>query len=231
MVSKDTNKGVYLELDSFIDTRAYHLYKLSSYAFKKVFKNKLYSKRDSDSFEFINPDVFRKTYSERTKEYLLESKPCLMLSFITELLLEIRLRDLKDGGNGIINVCINTFPYKLSENEVENIKLGFITKLKQPIKLDVVYRSNEDMKVDWIRSNFSIMIKYDGIEWLHSKIVDRTIIKKPIPDVSIFVPDLILGKVAIKKENKREFLEDYSQNLSLFAKIDFLNVEWFSIPE
>ena len=118
---KKMKRDLYIELDSILDTRLSTLLNFDFDLGKEWIEKGDYSKRSTDSFKYLSSGVFNILYRERNKATLLNPLPTPMLGMITEYCEKARVEDVSMGGDGLITIHLNTYPYNLSTEELEFI--------------------------------------------------------------------------------------------------------------
>ncbi len=219
-------RDLYRELDSILDTRLSTLLNFDFDLGKEWIEKGDYSKRSTDSFKYLSSGVFNILYRERNKATLLNPLPTPMLGMITEYCEKARVEDVSMGGDGLITIHLNTYPYNLSTEELEFILSGIMTKLNNSIDIKLLHSDN--ISPLWIRDNVSMMIKYDGIEWLDRNIANGKLRKHSIPEVILVTPTIIQNNMSITIEEMDNIYENMARSSAPFIEIGWIDIGMFS---
>ncbi len=221
----ENKKNIYIEIDTILDTRLTLLINLDKELAIDWVNNGNYHHRKEDTYSYLSNDVFKRMYAKRDKSVIKVPFPTKMLSFILEYCLKASNEDVDSGGNGIITVFLNTYPYDLSEVEEENIVNAIHTKL--PDKIDVEIIHEELVSPKWINSNIRMLVKYDGIDWLERNVSNGKIIKNNLPNVILVIPT-VMSKFREDEMKEEDIFDSYAKMASPYIQLEFIDVSIFS---
>lgn len=160
-----------IELDAILDTRKGTVAKLYPEVAEDLLYNVGYRKRLSDQLHLIDPRIDEKeyvfAYLKRDIETLDHSKASMITSYVNQLIRKIQM--IIDGNNPYIkevNVVVNYYPYKLSEEEQHLICSGVSSVMNLDRPVDMVYLEPKEITLDFLReSNIFTYVLYDFDLW------------------------------------------------------------------
>lgn len=146
-----TKLGVYIDLDCLLDTRFTTLFDINPDLAIEELKDAKYFRRKDDIFEDF-PE-FQKRYSKRDNDVLRRSVMTNIMDLLGELLHTFAGATLMHPIVNDVRVIVNSFPYKLTEEEEHLIG----EKIRN-------YTEQDNLKVEWINHNPSLL----SIAWMDS---------------------------------------------------------------
>ena len=233
-VNKELKNGVYVNLDSLIDTKANLLFELDVEVYKKELSNRRYHKRFSDQFDYIPNDIFTEIYRRRDKRVLKNPAPTYVLNLIKDYCIGARHSNIESGASGDITIHVNTFPYDLSENEIELLKTGIFSSMESMIdsifiKIEMINKSDLELTPKWLGEEIGLAVMSNAMVWVNTQMQAGSLLSYPIPDIPIMTPTIVEEKLVIKKSSILEFFKEISQSQGMFVDIQFIRTEVFSI--
>jgi len=184
--------GVYVDLDSLLDTRLPIVYFIDKDMASSIVENKTYFNRIYDEFDKLPHCVFKELYNRRNKAIFNLATPTNILNKIKDHILSIYLLSELELKPDFINLYVNTYPYKLTMIEIENIRVSF-EKVLPKTKVVPIYVDDKDLTAEWCNKNLSLIIKYNGLEWLEYITSTQQHFKHSLLDITMFVPSLFLA--------------------------------------
>lgn len=220
--------GLLIDLDSLFDTRLGTLILNNYNDLVKIFNANKYHIRLDDSFNnLIDKDKFYESYSKRNKETLANST----LSLCIDIVKDFVATTLKtDPTNPILfypKVYINTYPYQLTNDEVDNIVLGIHSNLKGKANVEAVSLAPDMITIDYIQQNLSVMIMYEYNKWLDAQTEIGAFNSKACPDITLIGPRLFFKetpKSAVEVDKTFTLLDNIAKpfvNLELLPSLFF----------
>lgn len=226
--------NIYLEVDSFLDTRIGTIavlgYRNNTKPHIEIFKafdkknnkNNLYFYRLADYFTNITKGLVKTSeYEELYKnrgndpDIFLASVMMTNIFKILDIELAQMLVNLKRKFKvNEINVVLNVYPYKLSAEQKKDIELNLRSRIPHPdIKIHITDLAYKDMTFEYITQTFCTMYLYNFDEWFqyhHDKIEtakpSRNTTRLCIPKIC-FVPKTFENMLAQKDINIPEIIE------------------------
>lgn len=192
MATELKKQSIYVTLDSLLDTRlgtlAIHYPEIA----KNVFNNNYY-KREADQFENISLADFRALYKKRNVDTLMASMCTNAVVLLRNMVLE--LIKLKTAHPHIkeIEIVLNTHPYQLGAEERK--MFGDVVRdwTGNLASVHVTQMPDELLTPYYCSENYDTMIMYDYEEFIN--IHHEALNKKPLLDVTLFVPALYFTKI------------------------------------
>lgn len=227
------SKSIFLvDLDSIFDTRLGLLSVMFPNLATAVVHDKSYYNRTSDRFEFdgivIGHEFFRPYYDRRNK-YLLKCSGVTLIPYLicNEI---IRHKTTMDNGECLepCKIFVNTYPYKLLEEEKENIKAVFYQYLNEELEFEFIRRNNKQVTIDFIKdTGIDLILKYDGLAWIES-LDKKKLLGDPIKDTTICIPKIVNRYGNKIKDMEKDFLDVLRESLSLMLDFEFVDSYMFS---
>ncbi len=185
---------ILVELDALLDTRWGVMSKLNTEAGKALVVPEYYS-RASDNFEqfqsLVSHATFKEAYAKRDKTALIGSVLTTM-NFVLGRLIASLESEKVDNSDRIesVTIIINTYPYLLSENEQQAVKLAVGARCGTFSKIEIDYIPLNEISIPFINVNkYTYLIIYNFIEWatlnLGESLFNST---EDIPHVKVIIP-------------------------------------------
>lgn len=228
-----TVSTIFVEFDAIFDTRAALL---STYGEEALVVNLTdeYFSRLLDKFNGIDYNEFKEKYKERNKKLLLGSATTPIVFMISDFVSST----IKNSINGPElmepSIVINTYPYKLTDEELILIRDTFINITKGYAQISFVFMTAEDITPKYLRDNISIAIMYDYTIWLEHHSSTNMLKLIPIPTITLIAPAIFFkepDKILIAKHSK-EGLDPFKAMQELaapFIDLKLLPIYLFSI--
>lgn len=234
---------IYIDLDSLLDTRLGTLAKINDSLASDNFDTN-YHFRERDSFKGISREEFKKAYAKRDEETLSLSRITNIFKFVIPKLI-IPLID-KTRPNSYVEgliLEINLYPYLLDDETKQEIHRAISVWIENLIPITLVTLSIEERTPEHCRDNYVAVIQYEHADWLNyhyncsawSSIGEMASKVVRLPKLPFFVPALLDGQDFNPEELNEEErklghpLKAYEFMVSLLVKLEFIDVEYFSI--
>lgn len=224
--SKDTNmitRIIYTDLDTLYDTKITLLNMIDPRLVRE------YLSREYDILDhilYLSNKSFDKIYRERDKRVLIGSKNSSIVDLIRKIVSDI---DTKNKTTtvipSILNLVINTYPYRLDDTEQLAIKQFMSRYILHLNDIDIIYKETID---DELMNKINIMVKRDGLKWF----MDNRLINPEfkLPNLKLIVPDDMtmsnLTKLDVDMDKLKEYLET---TLMLDVCLEFIEKEAFML--
>lgn len=232
------NYGIYVDIDSLFDTRIATLYRHDPKLVENLLENDLYHKRDTDAFGNLKRSDFYELYNKRDESVLKESIRTEIITLIARILLEMEEKRIEMPFMQINQLHINTYPYKLSEEDKLEITEAFYIFLTQKLAvIDIVYIPPLLLNPTFIKEHYEIVFMYDWLDWVN--LHKENLVNDNCMEIDFFLPALYtddkidrkaISEMKKEKENPFSSLEIF---LSGMVKAKFINPALFSfaIPD
>lgn len=225
VLENNTKLGIYINLDSLIDTRLSVLHYHSPKIFKQVVKSiDKYQSRLKDEFDYLDTELFKEMYKKRNSEMIKEPIP----TFIPEFIKSYVLTCLQEKSGEIVTMYLNVYPYKFTDEEKELLKKSIFVIYNKLIDVEILDKPDNDITVKFIHENIALMIMYNGINWLEHNLANKSLRSLNLPDVLMICPRLV-DKLVVKKTAINDFFLDFEKIVHPFIQLLFLTPRIFSI--
>lgn len=224
---------IYIDLDALLDTRLGTLAMMDEqFAFNAMKKG--YFKREVDAFPDVDQEAFKIFYAQRNVETLKRS----VLTNIIMLLQSFHKSSIEDfvlgGQNTGIEICVNTYPYSLSQEERQAILKMIQVKLGDEVEMSAILIDNAALTPMHCRTNYAAMIRYSFHEWMEIHVEEWKTVT--MPNVAFYAPQLF-AKVPtpadirrFKEEKLHPFQATEAICAPMFA-LRLLSIEMFCIHD
>ena len=208
-----TYATICVDLDTMLDTRLGTLLTLGEEKFNKNFDPKKYFNRTIDEFPDYDFKEFRKLYSNRDKRTLLKS----ISSYIPKLVMDYARSAwgsmYTTPWSYVPRVVLNTYPYKLTDNELNIIKLGIVQSNYENIDILDIHKSPEELTPEYLlNTKIDMIVMYDFYMWLDIHTRNKNLEKTPIPTIEVVTPKLTY----LNGENSYEYQQAVSKGFNPF---------------
>lgn len=203
--------GIYLDLDTLLDTRYATLVKLDPVkALLLLEKDEdSYFGRDTDIFKDFDIETFNKAYSERDKETLERSSVTNIIFTLQEMVAELLDKTSNNPFFEGIKVFVNTHPYDIDGEELFQLKDAIMQYTFDKVEVSMVDMSLKEVSPKWIKSNVMIMFLYDFDYWLAEHI--GNLVTTKIPEVTMIVPGIFTNTTELTEEKKEQIISDMQE--------------------
>ena len=220
------NNAIYIELDTIMDTRFTVANTINPKEFKKYYISGQYHNRVKDAFGKITNDVFIARYRIRDKLLLVNSEPTRIMHLIKSYIIEQTGIIRNRGGLNGVRVILNTYPYDLTDSEQKIFSTILSNEvLNVPVKF--VHMKPSEVTPMWVYDNISGMFMYSGLEWIELHSSTRALMKRPLLDVNLFIPTIVIGNILSKDVNNNTFRE-LMVNAGSLITLSAINTKYFS---
>lgn len=225
LLENNTKLGIYINLDSLIDTRLSIIYYHSPKMFKDIIKNiNSYQSRLKDEFENLDVELFQNMYKKRNSLMIKEPLP----THVPELIKSYVLTCLEEKSSEVITLYLNVYPYKFRSEEKELLKKSIFSIYKGLIDVEILDEPDTNISVKFIHENIALMIMYNGIKWIEHNLANKKLRSLNLPDVLMICPRLV-DKVVVQKTAINDFFSDFEKIVHPFIHLLFLTPRLFSI--
>lgn len=215
-----------VSLDTLLDTRFACFHDKSDDELKAIIE--MYHDRLIDEFPGMSLETFQTLYDNRTKEVLKHAMVTPIAFFVKEFCQETIKNNLSGPIKLEPKICVNIHPYKLDEEEQNNIIN--IVKIMVSYLADVfiIDRSYEELTPAFVKTNFSVMVMYDYYKWLEIHSKNENFKKTLCSNVAMFVPAIYFKKQE-NFSNYQEVMEAVVKMTAPFISLCLRPVEDFSL--
>ncbi len=212
------------DLDSLFDTRMGTLFNLDSEKAVKISLNG-YHTRTQDVFEGFGYKEFRDAYDKRDTGTLAASIVTKIFYLIIDF---VNTTNANDTNKATPRVYVNTYPYRLSDEEKSIITYGLVHKTNKLVEIELIHKSPEEMSPTWMNEFITMVAMYDYNIWSEVHTVNGNFKNTLCTDLILFGPRVIFGEKELETDFKDSFL-DMEKFCSLYYAIKFLPIADFSL--
>lgn len=229
-LEKELVNGIFVDLDSLLDTRLPVVYYLDEELAATISNDNSYHDRITDRFGYLTNFIFNIFYKLRNKTILPYAAPTNILKIIHNYNIEAYADNRLTGGYKPSKLYLNIHPYKLLQEEIDNISIA-ISKAANIDDIVVVDIPINDITPQWLKDKISLLVMYDGMRWLEYHISRYNLIREPLIDTILLSPALLLGKKTNYKKIKDidKFFKGVEESTSTLIKLKLLHPSEFSI--
>lgn len=216
---------IFISLDELLDTKLTILKLVDERLAKEYI---LDGHRITDTISYLDHRCFKHLYNGRTKEVLKTSISTNMEKAIKDILMDIKSQKIKMNISEPTILDISTYPYKLSEEENKELFDIFTAKYGNACTVNLITDNLDTMNFHDMSKIYTHIVRYYGLEWLNSNILNGNIKKYPMNNTLLMIP-IILNHEVPKTDEDLEKLLTYIENAHLsYIKLNFLNSVLFS---
>jgi hypothetical protein len=166
------NKALMVSLDACLDVRLGELMAVNDKLGVAVASNPDYFTRESDEFVTFDGHEVGKEYKKYLPKDPADVLPFSLLTaifpYLFQLIHELVRRNIDRPEYAQLEVHINTFPYKLREDELETMRLVFSEKLKYSQVVKMVNYPPETLTSGFL-STYLGMVLYSPLAWINAQ--------------------------------------------------------------
>lgn len=227
---------IYVELDALLDTRIALVDSIAPEAAIKML-SKDYWERTVDNFSSFGVDhsEYLEAYSNRTVDALRRSKLTSIAPIVNEIVMEIERDATKSPTSSDMEIHVNTYPYILSELELDTLKVAVSAYLGLNSKVKLMHLSPNSLTPGLVKERYSALFMYNFEEWLLTH--GETIFNNRMPTVIFVAPALYLERPPTEGELKDSEIPDVTPFATMehfmieTMALHLVNVRHFSIIE
>lgn len=220
---------VYVELDCLIDTRLSLMYDIDKNLMRDIISNNNYKNRFVDQFGYISVRLFRILYSMRNEHILDNPTSTEVVDLISDYCLESTISSKKHGEFKRIKVHLNIYPYNLTEENIELLRMAIFNSSKMDIEVEIINKPINNIEPTFLRENVGLAIMYDALTWIEKNTQNKKLINCSIPDVMLITPMLVHRNIIISDKELIKFFEDVETNISPLVNLKYIPTKIFSM--
>lgn len=176
-----------VDLDCLVDTRFSVLSSYGDDAFQKAFDEKYYT-REIDDFVGIDFNDFKTRYENRDKTVLKNAAGTPAVFMLADFCKSTLDLIGTSPFHLIPKILINTYPYKINEEEKTILLNSFIHLTNEKAMVELVHLSKEEITPSFVKREISIMMMYDYYKWLEIHSANENFKKITCPSVTLLGP-------------------------------------------
>lgn len=218
-------KKIYTDLDSLFDTELTFLDLIDSRLVDEYYTERY---NIPNHYLYLNHLDFLELFKSRDKRILFNSKNSAVDDLIRNITSEDVIKTTLGTSNnpGDIHLVINSYPYKLNSNEINDMEEFYSSHILHLGKVEVIYK--EELSNAFI-DKLQVMIRRDGVEWyFNRKLKDPTF---RAPTLRLVTPNRlpntdVLNKLSIDVDKVIDYI---TTTTMLDIRFDFVDKEIFMI--
>lgn len=223
--TKPKKHGVLIDLDCLFDTRYAVLNEIDPVVTDNLLLNGYYF-RNRDEFPNINLHEFRKKYQQRDVNTLKNSLPTSLMFRLAEIIGDFIVEFGKEGRLLNPELILNIYPYKLSNEEINEMALCLKIRTNHIIPVRIINTDPLNITPSWLKDNITFFYIYNWSEWLTK--YTYTLMSNRLDDVCIVAPSIMPlsqeeGENQVKELEKdlRSKFSTYTETTEELADMDF----------
>lgn len=210
--------SIYIDLDSLFDTRMATLALMGVSAVESALADGYYN-RFFDEFEGVDTEAFKERYAKRNSETLRQSMVTqnveLLRKFAKQTLVALVSSPLQRQPKAVVN----TYPYELTESEIELIVLGLRAATKSMMDIEVIHVSLEKLTPSYVKANFVQMVMYSYWEWLDIHAGNGNLANTQCHNVQLIGPAIVKSREAARLLKGTSIFQVIESYTGLFIKL------------
>ena len=191
---------IHVDLDSLVDTRLGTLIKHNLFDINNREHVEQYFKREIDEFPSISFNDFKDLYDKRDKSVLRLSVGTHINHLLRDFCCSTLVLPMTSPWTLKPRLCLNIYPYQLTEEEETIIMKGMIASLRDLADIYIISLSNEELTPEYVKEKFSMFIKYDMFRWLDTYDNETAFEKIRIPEIGSVGPAIFYKDPRKEKE-------------------------------
>jgi hypothetical protein len=228
MLFENIINGVYVELDCLFDTRLSLMYDIDKNIMRDMISTNKYHTRIMDQFGYLSVRLFRTIYNYRNANTLDNPLGTLVNDVIRDYCVEATITAKSYEEYNKINVYVNIYPYNLTEEDIELLRMGISNSIEIPVNVEILYKPYTEINPEFIKNNIGMMIMYDGLLWVEHFTSNGELIKNSLPDVVLMTPMLLHRNLLIKKADLTTFFNDVEKSVAMLIQLAYVPADIFS---
>ena len=219
---------IYVSIDALFDTRAAVLATFGERELEVAIATNYYD-REVDEFEGIDTEAFKAAYATRDKTILKNAMVTPVIGFIQYFTKQTLLAVVNSPYRRQPKMVLNTYPYKLTEDENLVLITGLRAATDHLIDIEITHAPHDDITPDYIRKNFVTLVMYDYWNWLEVHSVNRNLIESKCQNIALIGPRLIKSREAAKKLEGQDAFTAIEAYTGLFIKLNLYPANMFCV--
>lgn len=217
-------RKIYTDLDSLFDTEVVFLDLLDARLVKEYYTNEV---DIENSYLYLNRIDFMTLFKDRDKRILSAAKNSTGTDLIRNIIkdMDIANAEAKSGVADIV-LYINTYPYKLDDDEMKSMQEFYSKYMLFANEVHVIYK--EDLSASFV-NNLVVMVSRYGLDWFMNKKISNPAFR--CPHLRLIIPDRIYNDTYIRehKIDTDKLLETLSTMLMSDVRLEFVENEIFML--
>ncbi len=202
------SKSFLVDLDSIMDTRLGTLMQLHPGLFEQCLDLD-YHLREAEVFPNVPMDIYNQVYEGRDRDTLKVSLITRIPDYIKTVVDSFKKNKILSKLDNKTTVDLNIYPYKLTDEEIQNYCEELNLKLGDDVIVKPVNYSYKDLTPTLVKNEYSCIIKYNFNKWLDEQAYAFD--KVRAPEVTVLLPNIYWNEKPDEKTLK-EIKRDLGMN-------------------
>lgn len=219
-----STKRIYTDLDSLFDTEITYLGIIDSRLTREYLSDEY---GVDNNYLYLNQRVFMEMFKDRDNRILANSKATSVIDMIKGIIYDIDLKR-KDGRftNTKIELTINTYPYTLSDTEIEDMKTFYKKYLVFVDNIEIIHK--KEISKAFVNKLIVIISRY-GLNWFMDMKIKYLDFR--CPHLRLIIPDRYYDHAYIRKlgVDSEKMINHLQSILMTDVRLDVIEKETFMI--
>lgn len=180
--------GFYIGLDEIFDTRLAVLESIDEEQAARLTMGGYFS-RERDDFPGIDLYDFRDRYEKRDTGVLRRSTMTSIMYHLYKTMYSYALETLAESKSFELKIVLNLYPYKLTEEEINDMVVCLKIRTKNIAPVEVINRPLKDIHPDWVENNLVCFYCYNWSGWLTHH--QHVLLKRRIDSTQLIAPSIV----------------------------------------
>lgn len=217
-------KGIYIELDTILDTRLATIFKhYGEEKMKEVLKSDAYYSRIEESYPGIDKKEFDMFYSQRDKSTLFNSLKTKVIDIVHSMLYEDISSSAGDPIQKKPKIILNVYPYKLEQQEEELLTKMIVYLTDKNFDVETINYSYQDLTPSYILKNIDHMFLYNYGPFVEAQ--NEALKQTKIPSVNVYAAAIYFDR----KPNEEELEGIKEFNMHPFKLQELVSSMFFNL--
>lgn len=220
------SKAIYVELDCLLDTRLGTLFRINKKNTINLIMNN-YNQRFIDVFPGYDTNEYNELYAKRDRKTLLVSPSTPLIFFIEKYVDSLIDKIYTTPIIDIPKLVINTYPYNLTDREINIIISGIAAVSAKKIEITTIRKEIKELTPVVLNNNYIIVFMYEYRLWLEHYSENEVLNMVTCPDVTMYGPQLVYDENIQSTELEEGFktIENFTRAV---IDLQLLPVGYFS---
>ncbi|ARV76850.1 hypothetical protein PHABIO_219 [Pseudomonas phage Phabio] len=234
-------KRIFIDLDTLLDTRLGVINTISPEAAKRLISSERYWERENDFWDvltdgLITQEQFTEAWKSRGGNNSADVLNGSVISGIYPFVMRILAEDLVNRANLMgeelddVGVTVNTWPYALSLDEIEDMRDIAEYLFGSSTHIEVVNVPMEEITPMFLDKHFAAIITYSFIDWI--KMHNEALAQARMNDFNFISPRIFehdVSKASI--DEKKTEIDVFRAFKLIHMDFEFIDARYFSMAK
>lgn len=215
--------NLFTDVDTIFDTRYELIRLINPYEAKKILMDGSYRTRTTELYGNITWEIFKPLWDIRTKRLLEDVVPTGMVRIIRDQYLQCLVNPTYEEIVNKLTLYVNTYPYKLTDEEKKNIE-GIFANILPNCTVYCIDMTWKELTSAWMVKEIGYIFMYNYLDWVNYQI-STGYYHLALNKVEAYVPGVIRPELTSTASSKEVMvLEEKSK---MFVKLSVIDVSHF----